>query len=64
MAGGDFAADKKQKLEFTDAEKIDANYKVVSIPIALTGDGEVNTPIACTAAGKCNISLSIGTAGS
>lgn len=64
MATNDFAADKKQKLEFTDTDKIDANYKVVSIPIALTGDGEVNTPIACTAAGKCNISLSIGTAGS
>lgn len=61
MAGTDFAADKKQKLEFTDTEKIDANYKVVSIPIALTGDGEVNTPIACTAAGKCNISLTVST---
>ncbi len=48
---------------FTDADKIDANYKVASIPIALTGDGEVKDPIAC-ATGKCTISLSIGTTGS
>jgi len=43
-------------LVFTDDKKIDEKYMVATIPIALSGDGEVKDAVKCVAT-KCTISL-------